>query len=301
MTFPAQYGASPLGVAPAYAGTSSGGEKILILSPLASDLATIAASSEIATLPAANLLTMQPQKKWRALATSATLTLTCPTPIAANALALVAHNLSSVATIRVRGASTLAGLAAAPAVDTGAQWAWPASGKPLAPSWPNFLSLIRWAAVGAFSYWQIDIADSDPSQTYLEAGRLVLAEAWQPTAGGTWDIGAKPLIFDALDVQARTANGYTFTDRRAASAGRRMVLTISTGNARETQDGLAEILRLRGMWGDVIVSADPGATVDFHRMSMQALMTAAPEFGTVPYFDADGGKLATTLNLSEIL
>ena len=299
MTVPAQYGAAPIGVAAAYAGGANGGERMMLLSPGDSDLATITASAQVASLPVANLQAMQPQKKWRAMATSVQFSISCAAPLGANALALVAHNLSGMATIRVRGAATLALAASGPSIDTGAQWAWPSTGKPVAPSWPNWISLVRWAGMAACQCWLVDILDPDPSQTYIEAGRLVLGAAWQPSVN--FDLGGKVLAFEPLDVQARTSSGYTFTDRRACSPGRRVALSVAAGNAREIQDGLAELQRLRGAWGDVICFLDPAATTDFHRLSMQALFVGAPDYAAVPYWDTDGGRLSAGITLTEIL
>lgn len=299
ISYPPAYGAAPISSGVAYTVTSNGGERMLLLSPRESDQATLAATAQVGSLPVANLQSIQPQKKWRAMTASVQLSITCVAPINATALALVAHNLSGMATLRVRGASTLGLAASAPAIDTGAKWAWPSTGKPAVPGWPNWLSLVRWLGTAACQCWLVDIVDPDVTQTYIEAGRLVLGTAWQP--GTNFDLGGKILGFDPVDVQARTAAGYLFTDRRTISPARRASLSISAGNQRELQDGLSELQRLCGQWGDVVCCLDPAATTDFHRLSMQAVFTASPEFAAVPMWDVDGGRLSASLALAEIL
>ena len=55
MTFPYPHGALPIAVAP-YVLPSGMAERVLLLSPRDSDLATLSASSAVTTLPVSNLL-----------------------------------------------------------------------------------------------------------------------------------------------------------------------------------------------------------------------------------------------------
>ena len=90
------YGVSPYGAAPAYVAPSAPTmARIAILSPTDSDLATIAAGSQVSTLPVANLQSQQPKKVWRSGSTADYLNVSFAAPIAANMLALVGHNLSA--------------------------------------------------------------------------------------------------------------------------------------------------------------------------------------------------------------
>jgi hypothetical protein len=273
-------------------------ERVLVLTPRCSDAGTIAASSEVSGLPAANLQNMQPAKKWRSNgATAATLSLTLSSPLAANALALVAHNLSSMGVIRVRGATVLANITAAPDVDSGWQSAWPAGGKPTVPLWANFTSLVRWTAGAECLYWQIDIADPG-ALSYLEAGRLALGVAWQPSLN--FDIGGTPLGFDPVDVQSKTNYGRTFTDSRGV-APRLFELAFYALDRREAFDGLYEIQRLRGMSGDLIVCLDPGEVTDFHRFTMQGVFADRAAYALPPAFNANGNMFGAGIRLRELL
>ena len=148
--YPDSYGALPIGAAPYAAPATAAPAAMLLLSPKESDAATIAAGSQVTSLPAANLQTMQPKKVWRSASASDYLNITFPTPIAANMLALVGHNLSSMGVYRVRLAASLALTVSAPLVDTGYQSVWPATGKPVAEYWPRRNSdLDAWLAFGA--------------------------------------------------------------------------------------------------------------------------------------------------------
>ena len=297
--YPAPYGTLPIGAAPYVAPAAATNAAIALLSPTDSDAATIAAGSAVTTLPAANLQSQQPKKVWRSASASDYLNVTFAAPIAANMLALVGHNLSSMGTFRVRAAATLANTVTAPVVDTGYQSVWPATGKPVAPQWPRRLSMLTWSNDAAYLYYRVDILDPDPATTYIEAGRLVLGRYWQPTFN--FDLSGTPLGFDQIDVQTKTDYGELFTDRRQRSAARRMSLQISASDKRETLDGVAEIQRLRGGHGDVIVCLDPNATTDFHRFSMQAVFTSPQEHQIVPQFNGGDVMFTVALPLREVI
>ncbi len=295
---PAPYGTLPIGAAPYVAPAAAMGN-IVLLSPRDSDSATLIAGSEVSTLPAANLQSQQPKKVWRSGSAVDYVAATFAAPVAANMLAIVGHNFSAAAVWRVRGDATFAGTTATPAVDTGWQGVWPATGKPIDASWPRHLSALLWANDSAYTFWRVDIADPGAGQTHIEAGRLVLGRSWQPTTN--FDLAGTPLAYDQRDVQTVTDYGETFTDRRTRSAPRRFALQIGAADRREVLDGIAEIQRLRGLWGDVICLLDPAATTDFHRHSMQGLFSAPQEHQIVPQFTANGEMWTVNLPLREII
>jgi len=290
----------PISAAPAYSAPASPTvANIVLLSPKDSDLATIAAGSAVATLPAANLQGQQPKKVWRSAGTEDYITLSFLAPVAANMLALNGHNFSGAGVFRVRGAASLADTTAAPAIDTGWQSVWPVTGKPADAYWPRHLSALLWANDAQYQYWRVDFADPDATQTYIEAGRLALGRYWQPSYN--FDLGGTPLGFDQVDVQTRTDYGEIFTDRRQRSPARRFSLQISASDKRETLDGVAEIQRLRGGHGDVFALLDPNATTDFHRFSMQGVFTAPQEHQIVPQFSGGDVMFTVSLPLREVI
>lgn len=271
---------------------------IVILSPVDSDAASLGVSSAVSTLPASNLQNMQPKRKWRSSGLTEYITADFGAGGAAcNGLALVGHNLTGAATLRLRGKAT-PDVTVSSTVDTTAVSAWPATGKPAVVDWPQHLSWLSWSNSTALRYWRLDIADGANPAGYLQAGRLVLGRYWQPTIN--FDLGGMPLAHDQRDVQVVTDYGETFTDRRTRSAPRRFALQISAADRREVLDGIAEIQRLRGLWGDVICLLDPAATTDFHRHSMQGVFSAPQEHRIVPQFTANGEMWTVDLQLREI-
>lgn len=298
----APLGSLPRASVPASTGSAAADtvSAFLLLTPRESDAATIAASSEVAGLTAANLQTRDPAEKWRTDgATEASLAIALAAPVAADSVALVAHNLSDTGVIRVRGAVLEADVTSDPDVDTGWQSAWPTTGKPTVPDWPNFISLARWTAPGSFQYWQVDIADPSAALTYLEAGRLMLGQAWQPSIN--FDLGGTPLGFDPTDVQAKTPYGRTFTDRRTASPARLFEIALYALTKREAFDGIYEIQRLAGLAGDVVCALDPGASTDFHRFVMQGVFLQGGAYTLPPAFDADGNMFGAGARLRELI
>ena len=292
----APYGAAPLGIAPA-AGAS---ERFLILTPRESDLATLTASSAADGLPVTNLQTMQPAQVWRSTSAVAQyIDVVFPYPVAANALAIVAPNVTAAGVFRARGANTSAEVTASPAVDTGFQSMWPATGKPNVFDWPVHISLLRWSNDALYRYWRIDIADAGTVLTYIEAGRLVLGRAWQPTTN--FDYGGTPIGYAPADVQQPTSYGRTFTDRRTVSPPRIFEVSAYALNRREALDGIAEIQRLRGTWGDVICALDPGESTDFHRFTMQGVFNAGGAYTLPPAFDSSGFMVGAGIRLRELI
>ena len=292
------YGDEPFGAPLAWSSVVPAGasERLLLLSPQDSDQATISASSVVATLPAPNLQNVQPTRKWRSAGGVASLTIT-GLDVAANTLALVGVNFTSSCWMRLRGAATLDGITDAPAIDTLLRSPWPGGVKPSARNWPQHTVLLRWDNESVLDFWKIDIVDSGVE--YLEAGRLMMGRAWQPS--DNWDLGGEPIAFDPRDVAAETDRGHTFTDRKTLSAPRQFELRITAGNRREVLDGLAEMQRLRGTWGDVLCCLDPGETTDAHLFTMQGRFLSGPRYAMPPLFDSGGNMIGAGILLREFL
>ena len=294
------YGYAPFGSAPAYvAPTAPTMARMVVLSPYDSDLATIAAGTAVATLPAANVQSQQPKKVWRSSSTADYLEVTFASPVAANMLAINGHNFTAAGVFRVRGAATIADTTASPLVDTGWTSVWPVTGKPSDAYWPRFLSALLWSNDALYPCWRVDFADPAVSQTYIEVGRLALGRYWQPTTN--FDLGGTPLGRDQRDVQTVTDYGEIFTDRRQRSASRRFSLQISAADKREVNDGIGEIQRIAGMHGDVFVLLDPNATTDFHRNSMQGVFTAPQEHQFTQQFTTSGEAWSVSFPLREVI
>lgn len=274
-------------------------QNMLLLSPRNIDRATLTATGEVPTLPVTNLQTIQPARKFRVMDNEVSIYVAFATAISANALALVAHNFSDSGSIRLRAATLQADLDSDPELET--DWAspWPNGLKPIAPDWANWLSLIQFENNSAYRYWRVDLFDDGPSQTYLEAGRLVLDRAWQPSTN--FDFGGTPMAHDPRDAVAETDYGYTFTDRRTLSPPRIFKLQITSANQTEVLAGLQEIQRLAGLAGDLVCCLDPGDADNFHLLSMQGRFTKGGAFGAPALWDEDGPLWGAAIEMREFL
>lgn len=166
----------------------------------------------------AGLLTDDKSEVWRSTATSATLTATFTTSELTGAVIIPFCNLTSTATIRVRGYTNVADTT--PIIDTGTKLACP-----YAP-----FGLFGWGAVplgvNAFSYgggtyagaWfaitsvkklVIDLVDTDNTQSYIEAARLITGSYWQPQYNAEY--GANVAAEDT-STHYRTDSGNLRTD-----------------------------------------------------------------------------------------
>lgn len=276
---------------------------LIILSPRESDAATMVASSEISSaLAVTNLQTMQPGKKWRSSSNAAqyiTFDFGASSTLAPNAAAIVCHNFTATTKVRYRFAASAAAVTAAPVVDTGTVDAWIGGVIPTAPLWPSFTSLITWSNNTALRYGRVDISDAGGTLSYFQAGRLVVGRYWQPSIN--FDIGGTPLLFNTMDVQKRTPYGRLFTDQRATSPARAFELSIYALTKREAFDGIYELQRLRGAWGDVVCCLDPSETTDAHRFVMQGVFSKAGAYTLPPSFDSSGNMFGAGISLEEVI
>jgi hypothetical protein len=300
MNLTTPYGTRPIGAAIAQAAQPATMERFLLLSPRDSDAATLSASSAVASLPVTNLQTIQPAQVWRSADNAPqTIDVAFPSAVAANALALVATNVSGAALVRIRAAVLLSDVEASPALDTGWQPLFPPTGRPIEPDWPSTIGLRRWTNDTAYRFWRVEIADGLGAVSYIEAGRLVLGRAWQPTQN--LDLGGTPFGFAPADVQLASTFGRTFTNRRSISPPRLFEISVFALNKREAFDGIFELQRLRGLWGDVVCALDPGEGADFHRFTMQGVFTAGGAYTLPPAFDDAGSMFGAAIKLREFI
>jgi hypothetical protein len=269
-----------------------------VLSPLLSDAAVLGASSQVATLPIGNLQNYQPKKKWRSAGTTEWVTIDMGAAVACNALAVVGHNFTSAATFRLRGAASAAAVTASPVYDSGNVNVWPAGVMPTVTNWPQFTAWLASANVTALRYWRIDFIDPANPAGFLQAGRLVLGVNWRPSIN--FDVSGTPVAFDQNDVQTITDYGEIFTSKRAKSAARKFNVTISALDKLEVMNGIGDIQRQVGMWGDVIALLDESETTNFHWFTMQGVFTAPQAHQIVQQFTANGAMWQVNFPLREI-
>lgn len=171
----------------------------------AADRSTLVASATASLLAASNLLNNIKSQVWRSSGTSATLTLTWPVPETVALVALAFTSLTAAATMRVRGYADGGMLAL---FDTGTQFAPGVGGSvgtaqvidAQGKSYPGQRPA-GWGAapLGVNSYSRagggycvayfgaqqvkslvIDIDDPTNPLGYIEAGRIIAGDTWQP-------------------------------------------------------------------------------------------------------------------------
>lgn len=150
--------------------------------------ATLSASSSAGAFVSANLQLDDKTSVWRAIGTSATLTLTWGASERVAAVALPFCNLSPSATIRVRGYADMAGNSQL--FDTGNVLACPASAMTLhgwsatqaasAYAYGGGTYARIWFGEASVMRLTIDIVDPANLQGYIEAACLVVGRYWSP-------------------------------------------------------------------------------------------------------------------------
>lgn len=282
-------GALPIGGAPAAAAVAEESfTRITILSPREFDAATLAATSQVDSLPVVNIQNQRPTKVYRTTTTETYITVTFASDIAANMLA-VRHKMGPEAVGRVWLADTVENTVVAPQHDTGWQSLYPPSGKPNMPDMASFYSALTWSNDNLWPCARIGLADPS-SSGHFDICRVTLGRGWRPDHN--YDFDGIPLGRIPKDVQTETDYGQVFTDRRGSP--RHFRLSLSAASEDEIYDGLDEIQRLRGLWGDVWVFLDLGADQRFQKMSMQGLFTLPSEFQVRSAFGGDGRATFTT-------
>lgn len=216
----------------------------------AADTATISATSE--TLDADNLLTDIKSEIWRATGTAATITLTWPTAKQINAAMLLFCNLTSAATMRVKGYTLTTDVT--PVFDTGAVlccppaafgfWHWGL--LPLASNaYTNTAAYaVSWFTGGAVKKLEIIVDDAFNTTGTLDAGRVVVGSYFEPAVGaqyGSTKAGVQDsstqFRTEAGDLLTKTGHQFktvSFDTRAMNEADRALVHHIIAGNALTT-------------------------------------------------------------------
>lgn len=226
----------------------------------AADQAALTASSQSGSLSVANLSTDIKSEVWRSTGTHATLRAVFPAAALIGAVAFPFCNLSSAATLRVRGYALAAD--AVPAFDTGALQA--CAHQPLG-AWDWGLEPL---GVNAFSYgggaygrawfapaWveklEIDIDDALNPAGYIEASRLVAGTYWSPEINA--DYGAS-LTADDASQHYRSEGGDLLTNIGPRS--RKLALSLNAMSPPD-RSKLMAILRGNGKSRPVFISLFP--------------------------------------------
>lgn len=240
---------------------------LVLATPRLSDAAILTAGNETAGLPDDNLQTDQPGEVWRTSdLTDLYLEIDFGAAQDVTLIALLFHNLTSSATWRVRGATTQANLTASPGYDSTPMAAWNAN-------WPSDTdpvhALLHLSAAESYQFWRIDITDGGNPDGYIEAGRVILDDAWQLPAGKNIDYGWDMGIEDPSPV-ARGKGGQRYPEAHAAT--RVLRCRMSYLSEDEMYDDYYEIQRRRGGVQPVLAIRDPEAGKHLLRQSVYGLL-----------------------------
>lgn len=153
----------------------------------AANRAAVTASTTAGSLAASNLLTDIKSQVWRATGTSATLTAIWTNAETVGSVALPFCNLTSGATIRVRGYTNAGDTT--PIIDTGAVtacagilpglWGANSPGASLYSYGGGAYARV-WFAPSLVKQLTIDLVDTGNAAGYVEASRLVVGNYWSP-------------------------------------------------------------------------------------------------------------------------
>lgn len=270
--------------------------KCLFISSIAFDEAILTASSQ--SMPVMNLQNQDPERKWRATNTTPMITINYDgAGPACNALAIIAHNGTDTATLRIRAGLTsdsVTGIAA-PYLDTGYISMWPITGKPTDAGYPSN-SLIMWDNDQATPWWSIAFNDTLNTLPF-EAGRIIMDEGIRPEAALSSDFGMT--IFTKGEQRRGDFNRARTAVR--GPIGRKMVLSFTAINKNTFRKDILGFQLRHGITKDFFFCADPSKPEDIHMLSMQALLESPSEMGRQLQYDESGGIWAGRMMLVEQL
>lgn len=256
--------------------------RAIIAHPRSLDLATITGAvgawRETQTVSLANLQDMQPGLLARTTnaTTNTYIVIQFSAAVAANTAALIATNLSASANIRIRGATSEANLTAAPGYDSGSISAWPGTGRPTdagLTAWNVFKTLSNSTA---YVWWRIDFDDTGNADGYIQLARPILAPGEQTALTTSRDFQRAP-----ADVVIDSPFGPTRTQARLKP--RTFTLEFQWLTEAEMWAGLADIDRLRGRAGDLVICLDPDATSLLHHYTLHGLIRDIIPFSNPRY------------------
>lgn len=208
--------------------------------------ATVTAASEATTMPASNLNRIQPSDVWRSTSlTGQYIEIDLGSAKAVTVVALMFTNLTSGATWQVQAGSTTA----YSDYDSTAVTAW--AGATQNVDRPHcFLDLT--AAAKTYRYWKITLTDASNPAGYFEAGRVILANAFQGTRNYAYGAGRG---FKDMSTQKDAFGGQMIVEEKA----KRPLISFEVPFLTATE-AEATILELqRNMSGGVLALLDPAA------------------------------------------
>lgn len=260
-------------------------ENVLLLSPRASDRATMTASSAVTTLPVRNLQNQEPSKVWRSTSGAAYVDIDFGTARAWNSAAMSAFTLGPAGLWRLKAYSEAADIGGTPALDSGFQSVWPQGFRHADEEWGPEVALLRVENEVAYRNWRVEFVD--PGAAYIDVGRLGVGRAAQFSINCDFGNGVG---YVPNDIQEPNGWAQIFTDPRPPN--RAFTMDFSAQGEREVAGVAAELTRLRGIGGDVFCFLDPGEIELFHKWSMQGLFTGRTDYKSQPVWVVEDDGVA---------
>lgn len=180
-------------------------------------------------------------------------------PVTVNLLELLYNNATSAATLRARGATSVANLTNGSAgYDSTATTLMP---DPVNDTWWDRVHGYLWlgASPQTFRYWRLDIADAANPAGYFQAGRFYGCNAHQVSRGAK--LGGSVMVVEsvpatsAASAHQQTGGGQKYPAVRVKTGG--ITFGIEYLPKSEAFRSLYRIVRQRGGTKDVHVILDP--------------------------------------------
>lgn len=241
--------------------------------------ATIAASSQVLTMPVSNLKTPHPSRRWRSLSSADWFVADKGAAIAADTVLISGLTCGANAEVRLRLSSIDATGVAGDVLDTGLI----ASGT--GPAFDRDYGAFLWllSAPAAWRYSRFDI--SDPDATYVEAGCLV--EGLRETFTYNFAPGDTLQHVDRSRVST-TSSGITLT--WDDNSFRRLGLTFNAVTSTERYGMIERLDRVKGRKRNVLLITDPDSE-NLPRDSIYGLVTDQTPVAFSNAFAVDGKPL----------
>lgn len=255
------------------------------------DAATVSGGSWQATLPLSNIKDRRLSRLARssnALAASTIINLDLGSARTVGAVALVAHNLSVSATVRIMGDD--AADFATPVYSSGWFSAWASGVIPqelLEWEDDNFWlgTISQQAAAGYQSpiihivaarpvlrYWRIEISDTSNSDGYVQIGRVFIGDTWTSTYNYSYGTGLGHE--DSTEIESSLGGEEYFDDRKRFRVFR---FALDWLTESESYVRVIDLQRLAGVSGELLVVPDSDdATHSFRRSFLGRLRSLSP-------------------------
>jgi len=241
---------------------------MLLATPAISDAATLSTvGSEAADMPGSNVQTMQPSEVWRATDTdNAYLEIDLGSAQTFNLVSLLHTNADTDTTWRVRAGDSQAEVQGGSAdYDSGTVAFWP--GTVELTNWDTTHSLLYLSSTETERWLRIDV--NHTGDAYFDAGRLYIANAWQPTRNLLYGY---TFPYWKEDVQRQKAHGGpTYPAIRARSLAADFTVRVDT--QAEILGNAFEIGLTQGVSEDVLFVVDPAESDYPHHGMVYGLMS----------------------------